>query len=228
MLMMKKQVTVLPVFGIMGSGKGTVIRKAQEKATEDGNITIRVVEMGACFRALSKTDNIVRDAMNNGGLLPDSFVDDVFVRLLQETLAMPLLRGDELAEKVVVLVDGYPRTNPQWENFLKFRRENNLKVAAVFLELPEEVVMYRSKIRRICPKCGMTFSVEDSELCPNCGTEGRTRPDDEQMKRRVEEFNAKTKPVIEEAKSIFEHQITVSGEDTKLASQQVWDFLQTL
>ena len=226
---MQSKVILASMFGLPGSGKGSVMANLKKFAADSPEVSVNTVEMGACFRKKAQIDGSIKDIMDSGGLISNSLVNGVFEELLNASVAAPLLLGDELKSKMIVLLDGYPRTLPQWEYFLEFRAEKKLSVAGIFVELPEEMVMHRSTIRRICPKCGGTFSAEEYRLCPHCGkSEGIRRADDLKMERRVRVFNEETAPVIEEAKSIFEHQITVSGEDTKLASQQVWDFLQTL
>lgn len=223
---MQIKVVLVPMFGLPGSGKGSVMANLKKMAADSSDISIITVEMGAYFRKKAQIDGPIKDIMDSGGLISNSLVNDVFEELLNASVAAPILIGDGLKEKAIVLLDGYPRTLPQWEHFLEYRAEKNLSVAGIFVDLPEEIVMHRSTIRRICPKCGGTFSTEEYHLCPHCGqSEGIRRADDLKMERRVRVFNEETAPVIEEAKSIFEHQITVSGVDTKLASQQVWDFV---
>lgn len=223
---MQIKVVLVPMFGLPGSGKGSVMANLKKMAEGSTIFSIITVEMGAYFRKKAQIDGPIKDIMDSGGLISNSLVNDVFEELLNASVAAPILIGDGLKEKAIVLLDGYPRTLPQWEHFLEYRAEKNLSVAGIFVDLPEEIVMHRSTIRRICPKCGGTFSTEEYHLCPHCGqSEGIRRADDLKMERRVRVFNEETAPVIEEAKSIFEHQVTVSGEDTKLASQQVWEFV---
>lgn len=226
---MKVKVILVPLFGIPGSGKGSVMANLKKMAKESEKISIITVEMGAYFRAKAKTDGPIKDIMDSGGLISNSVVNDVFVELLNSSIAAPLLHGDELKEKMVVLLDGYPRTIPQWEYFLEYRSQNNMSVAGVFLELDEAVVLHRSTIRRICPKCGGTFSAEEFKICPHCKeSEGVRRADDLKMKHRIAVFNEETSPVIQEAQAIIERQVIVSGADTLVASQQIWEFFQTL
>lgn len=226
---MQSKVELVTVQGRPGSGKGSIMANIDRMAASNPNISIRKVEMGACFRQKAKIDPVIKDIMDSGGLISNSVVNGFFENLLNATVAAPLFAGEDIKEKMIVLLDGYPRTLPQWEYFLNYRAEKNLSVAGIFVELDEEIVMHRSTIRRICPKCGGTFSAEEYHICPHCGqSEGIRRADDLKMERRLRVFNEETTPVIEEAKSIFEHKIVVSGEDTKLASKLVWDFLQTL
>ncbi len=226
---MKIKVIVVPLFGIPGGGKGSVIANLKKMAEQSRDISIIAVEMGAFFRERSKTDATIKDIMDSGGLISNSMVNSIFEDLLNASVASPLLKAVELKEKMIVLIDGYPRTLPQWEYFLDYRCKKVISVAAVFIDLAEEIVMHRSNIRRICPKCGGTFSAEEHFLCPHCkGSEGIRRADDLKMERRVKVFKEETSPVIQEAKNIFDHQITVSGKDTMLASEEVWKFLQML
>lgn len=226
---MQIKVFLVPLFGLPGSGKGSVMANLKKMAAASSDISIITVEMGAYFREKAKIDGPIKDIMDSGGLISNSMVNKVFEELLNSSVAAPLFASDNLKEKMIVLLDGYPRTLPQWEHFLNYRADKNLSVAAIFIELAEEIVMHRSTIRRICPKCGGTFSSEEFRICPHCGqSEGIHRADDLKMERRVKVFNEETAPVIKEAKGIFEHQIAVSGENTKLASEEVWSFLQTL
>lgn len=238
--MQKIKVDLIALFGLPGAGKGTVMAILEKLAAASPDISVKKVEMGAYFRAKAKTEAAIKDKMDDGKLLSNSMVNDVFEQLVNAALAEMLLKGEPLKEKVIVLLDGYPRTSPQWDYFReylwKLKQQSMgsdgvpaVSDAAIFIELDEKIVLHRSTIRRLCPVCGGTFSAEEHQICPHCGkSEGKPRPDDQRMIERVRVFNESTLPVISEAKTVFDHQITVSGEDTKLASEQVWSFLQTL
>lgn len=224
---MKSQVILVPLFGIPGGGKGSVMSNLKQMAEIDFDISVIPVEMGTYFRKRAETDGAIKDIMDSGGLISNSLADQVFEKLLNSAIASPLIKGEKT--KTIVILDGYPRTIPQWEHFLNYRAENNLSVAAIFIELSEAIVMHRSTIRRICRNCGKTFSAEEHLICPHCGkSAGIRRADDLKMRRRIEVFKKETAPVIEAAKNSFEHRIIVNGENTTLASHLVWEFLQTL
>ena len=226
---MKTNVILVPMFGFPGSGKGSVMNTLKKLSETSPNISIITVEMGAYFRKKAESNSSIRDIMDSGNLISNSMVNEVFEGLLNEAVAAPLLNGEYLKNKMIVLLDGYPRSIPQWEHFLAYRKSKNLAVAGVFLELSEDVVLHRSTIRRICPKCGGTFSIEQFKACPDCGKpEGIRRADDLKMKRRIAVFKEATFPVIYEAKSIIEHKLTVDSSDTHAASLQIWAFFQNL
>ena len=162
---MNTKIILVPLLGIPGGGKGSVMTNLKKMAETSPNISIRTVEMGAYFRQKAETDGQIKDIMDSGGLINNSLVNQVFEGLLNSAIASPLMQGEELKPKTIVLLDGYPRTIPQWEHFLDYRAENNLSVAAIFIELAEAIVMHRSTIRRICPNCGKTFSAEEYRIC---------------------------------------------------------------
>ncbi len=224
---MKTNVILVPLFGIPGSGKGTIISTLKKLSATNADIQVVSVEMGSHFRKLAQDDECIRQIVDSGNLLSDSTANETFQKLIQE-VAANVLFGQELKNKVVILIDGYPRAKNQGENFLAFIRSKNLEVAPVFLELDEEISIQRSRIRRICPQCGATFSIKEHTTCPKCQTRGRRRPDDHSMAHRIAVFNDETLPVIKKARQSFQHQISVESNDLRTAALEIWAFFQNL
>jgi adenylate kinase len=83
--------------------------------------------------------------------------------------------------------------------------ENN-QFFVFHLNIPDEESAYRSSIRRYCPKCHKTYSLDfDPNIthCKDDNTELIIRDDDkpEIIKNRIEEFNRVLTPTIEYLKS---------------------------
>jgi adenylate kinase len=68
----------------------------------------------------------------------------------------------------------------------------------------EDIIMDRLSGRRTCRECGSTFHVKNrppkvSGVCDNCGGELYQREDEkpEAIKKRMKEYDKKTKPLID-------------------------------
>lgn len=78
----------------------------------------------------------------------------------------------------------------------------NNKFFVFNLNIPDQESLYRSSIRRYCPKCHKTYSLDfDPNIthCKDDNTELVIREDDEPkiVQKRIEEFNELVVPTIE-------------------------------
>lgn len=135
-----------------------------------------------------------RAYMDQGELVPD----DLVVQMVIERLARPdAARG--------VLLDGFPRTQTQARTLDGELAERGGGVtAALFLDVPTDVLVERLSGRRLCIGCHSTFHVVLQQLpfdgtCPHCGDRLVQRPDDvpSVIARRVTVYQEQTAPVLE-------------------------------
>lgn len=132
--------------------------------------------------------------MDAGKLVPDELINAmVEKRLLEEDCQ----KG--------YLLDGFPRTLVQAQAFEEMAERIGKPVESVLaLEVGFETLTDRITGRRICPKCGAIYHVRNhpskvENICDDCGTTLQQRKDDtvEQLKVRMDEYDAKTAPIID-------------------------------
>jgi adenylate kinase len=98
------------------------------------------------------------------------------------------------------ILDGYPRTVPQTEAMMKFKK---IDVALNFFA-PDEVIMSRIGGRRTCKKCGAIYHIRNvpptiEGVCDRCSGRLIQRTDEklEVIQNRLLVYREKTKPVID-------------------------------
>lgn len=107
-----------------------------------------------------------------GNLIPDSIMKDLYRNILEEN-----------ANEAGIILDGYPRTTDQVNDFMDLLEEKNLKVKDVInIEVPTEELLKRAKHR------AATSSREDDKNA-------------DIHLRRIEVFETVTKPSIEALKA---------------------------
>ncbi|MGB8222646.1 MAG: adenylate kinase [Polyangiales bacterium] len=182
----------LLLFGPPGAGKGT-----QAKLLID-LLAIPQISTGDMMRAERKSGSDLGkrfdDYMSAGKLVPDSLVLD----LIKSRLA----RADA---KSGAIFDGYPRTVQQAEALDLMLEDLGRQIdRVVALDVPLEDIVERVTGRRVCLDCGQTYHVRYSPPpqngeCISCGgTKIAQRSDDteEVVRKRYEEYQAKTEPVL--------------------------------
>ena len=103
-----------------------------------------------------------------------------------------------------VVLDGYPRTLKQAKFLLDLLKKHGKKVSFVFLvENDDANIIARISGRRVCLSCGAVYNLQykqpvDGKYCSNCGTEVVQRTDDNEddIRRRLREFQKKTVPAL--------------------------------
>ncbi|MFW6067359.1 MAG: adenylate kinase [Myxococcota bacterium] len=183
----------LVLFGPPGAGKGTQARRIA------GDLGIPQISTGDMMRAerASGSDLGKRfdEYMSQGKLVPDELV----LELLEKRLTRPD------AQKGAIF-DGYPRTVAQAESLDSILSKLGRGIDRVLaLEVPLEAIVERVTGRRVCLDCGQTYHVRynpppSSGKCESCGgTRVVQRQDDteEVVRKRYEEYQAKTAPVLE-------------------------------
>lgn len=188
--------THLVLLGLPGAGKGT---QGQMLSKE---LDIPFISSGDALRSeLKKETNIAREFkeyMNAGLLVPDDIVEEFLEKLL---------KGYDL--KKGFIFDGFPRTTHQADFIEQYLCKVKAPLeAAVYLSVPDEVIIKRISGRRVCPKCGAVYNIyynppKHDEICDICGTPLVQREDDmpEVVEKRIDVYKKQTKPLIEYYKS---------------------------
>jgi adenylate kinase len=165
----KYSVTLL--IGAPGAGKGTQAENVRKA------LGIPHVATGDLLRehrrhgtALGKT---ARAFMDRGELVPD----DLVVQMVLDRLELPDAANG-------VLLDGFPRTMVQAESLDRELADRHGGVeVALFLNVPEQVLVRRLSGRRVCESCHGTFHIDlhpdvAAGRCPKCGRHLVHRRDD--------------------------------------------------
>ena len=185
----------LILLGPQGSGKGTQAELLVQK------YGLNYVEMGKILRSIAESDNqyakIVKEMIDKGELVPDEYVR--------------LIAWDHINKQDKEkgwLFDGYPRSLEQYEYLEDMLRKFGKKIDwVVYLFISPEESIRRLSARRTCEKCGEIFNLvtnppKNPEICDKCGGKLTQREDDQPgaIKRRLELFSERTKPILEKAR----------------------------
>ena len=181
---MTKNIVIL---GPPGVGKGTYAEFLSKK------YGIPKISVGDLFRdAIKKRTELgkkIKDYVSSGELVPDETV----IELVKNRLEEPDCKNG-------FLLDGYPRTVPQAEAMMKFKKTD----AALNFVAPDEVIMERIGGRRTCSKCGAIYHIKNvpptiEGICDRCSGRLIQRSDEkpEVIKNRLEVYREKTKPVAD-------------------------------
>ncbi len=175
------------ILGPPGVGKGTYAEFLSKK------YGIPKISVGDLFRDAIKNrtelGKRIKDYVSSGELVPDETV----IELVKNRLEEPDCKDG-------FLLDGYPRTVPQAEAIIKFKK---IDVALNFVA-PDEVIMERIGGRRTCSKCGAIYHIKNvpptiEGICDRCSGRLIQRSDEkpEVIKNRLVVYREKTKPVAD-------------------------------
>ena len=99
------------------------------------------------------------------------------------------------------MLDGFPRTVAQAEALDRIMRERGGEpLVVVDVEVPQEELVSRLAMRRICVKCGTNADPKRQvNTCPKCGGELVQRTDDNKdvVLERLHVYHRSTTPVLE-------------------------------
>jgi adenylate kinase len=179
------------LLGLPGAGKGT------QAALLAQRLGVPHVATGDMFRAAvaagSPLGQQVRAIMESGAYVPDALTIAVMRQRLGEADCAP-----------GVVLDGFPRTVPQAEALDAILSERGREVdRAVLLEVPEEAVIARLALRRVCPRCKASYHLETAPpgpdgRCTRCGTPVVPRADDREdvQRQRLETYRRETERLL--------------------------------
>jgi adenylate kinase len=180
----------LVLLGKQGAGKGTQAVRISE------HYDIAHFSTGDLFRELARLQTEfglkAKQFMDAGELVPDETV----IGVVKEALAA----GGPLGEGFVL--DGFPRTRPQAEQFEQILDGRPLDVV-ISLEVPLEIVLDRISGRRVCVDCQRVYHVNLPPIahwiCDTCGGEVVQRDDDTEdaVERRLRAYEQDTVPILD-------------------------------
>jgi adenylate kinase len=184
--------SVTLLIGAPGAGKGT---QAENVRTTLGLPHVATGDLLRDHRrqgtALGRT---ARAYMDRGALVPD----DLVVQMVLDRLELPDAANG-------VLLDGFPRTMVQAESLDQELAARNGRVqAALFLNVPEKVLVRRLSGRRVCEGCHGTFHIDlhvqaANGHCPKCNERLVHRRDDHPaaVSERIAIFLKQTTTVLQ-------------------------------
>ncbi|HXT72111.1 MAG TPA: adenylate kinase [Vicinamibacterales bacterium] len=174
----------LVMLGAPGAGKGT---QAERFGRTRG---VPRISTGDTLReAVSAGTSLGRESkqiMDAGQLVGD----DIMIALVKERLSRPDTRPG-------FVLDGFPRTVAQ-AVALDAMLDQIGPVLVVSIEVPEEVLVERLTLRRICANCGWN-AVPGLTACAQCGGPLVVRRDDgaEIVRERLRVYGRDTQPLVE-------------------------------
>ena len=184
------------LFGPPGAGKGT------QSARLVSDMGMNHVSTGDLFRAAMKNNTPLgveaKKYVNDGKLVPDS----VTIGLVEEVIAAKT--------SARFIFDGFPRTGVQADALVEIiEKAGALPLsAAIFLEVPTEILHDRLTGRRVCRNCGAVYHVQskptkEDGTCDLCGGEVYQRKDDssEVISTRLQAYAENTEPLKDYFKS---------------------------
>ena len=182
----------LILFGAPGVGKGTQAKILASK------LNIPHISTGDILRQAvhDKTPLGMKaqKIMNAGELVSD----DIMIGIIRDTLEQQRCKNG-------FILDGFPRTLAQAEEFDKLLNELNIKdIFLINIFANNEEIVNRLTNRRACKSCNNIFTfqeVKDLSACPKCGAENsffqRNDDKEEVIRRRLSVYEENTKPVLD-------------------------------
>lgn len=180
------------LLGPPGVGKGTQAGLISKK------YELTHISTGDIFRANLKQGTPLglkaKEYMDKGLLVPDELVCDLVKDRVQQ---------DDC--KNGYLLDGFPRTVYQAENFDKYLKDKGEELSVVLnIQAPFEDLFNRAAGRRVCKQCGKTYNVislppKTEGICDECGGELIHRTDDQPdtVRNRLKVYEDQTSPLVE-------------------------------
>ncbi|MHB8572458.1 MAG: adenylate kinase [Candidatus Dormibacteria bacterium] len=178
--------------GAPGSGKGT------QSGRLASTLSVPHIATGDILRremtAGTDLGEKARQFYDSGGLVPD----EVMIGIVRRRLAEPDCGGG-------FLLDGFPRNRTQAEALDGALADLGRRVdAAIYLDVPDDVLIARLSGRWLCRSCGASHHSEYDPpqvagRCNRCGGELFQRVDDSPAtaRRRIDLFLSETRPLLE-------------------------------
>ncbi|MCI8590729.1 MAG: adenylate kinase [Clostridiales bacterium] len=173
--------------GPPGSGKGTLADKVSKA------VHIPAISTGALLReavrSQSELGKQIQQYIDHGNLVPDTIMGN----LIKDRLQLKDCQDG-------FILDGFPRTIEQAQML------DDLGICidhVINLTISDEQIVARLTGRRVCPKCGATYHIEnlpsaDGKHCDVDGADLTQREDDhpETVRRRLVVYHELTEPLI--------------------------------
>ena len=174
----------LVMLGPPGAGKGTQAelfsRTRGIPRVSTGDILREAVQAG------TEMGRAAREVMDAGRLVGD----DIMIGIVNERLSRPDTRAG-------FVIEGFPRTVAQ-ARALDGMLDDSAPLVVVDIEVPEEVLVKRLQIRRICGSCGTT-APPGTTVCAKCGGQLVQRTDDNEavVRERLAVYAQSTRSIID-------------------------------
>lgn len=206
------------LFGIQGSGKGTLGKLISEK------FGYQIFETGSALRKLSQQDSElakkVKSIIEAGHLVPDEVVMDIIANFMQQIPA-----------NTQVLFDGIPRKIGQAESFDALMKNLGRNFTGILIDVPKEVVLKRLSSRRICENCKTVYpAAYDKNNCEKCGGKLVTRSDDnpESIRTRIDAFYKETMPVLNHYEQAGKMIKMDGNKSIETAKEEIFKIIETI
>ena len=150
------------LLGESGGGKGTLVNNMKHYWLPG----LHSASMGDMFRAKAKTDPYIKELTDQGILIDDSLVNQIF-----KEFAVEYTPG---------LIDGYPRNRQQAIDLIRFTKENDWRILVVDIHCRIEKIIERLLARqRSDDNLNIVYKrhTDHMNLHPAVMEEIRTRPD---------------------------------------------------
>lgn len=182
------------LLGGPGSGKGTVSNLLEQ--TQE----MKHIATGDMFREEIKKETELgkkaQEYIDKGNLVPD----EITINMLKEKVK-------EFSGTKGIVFDGFPRNKKQAQALEEMLKEQNQNVdIALFLDIPDEDIVYRTVKRRICSnkECGAIYNLEYKRpkvdgICDVCGSKLIQRKDDneETIRERLKVYHEQSKELLD-------------------------------
>lgn len=180
------------MLGAPGAGKGTQAKQMAEK------YGMPHISTGDIFRAHLREGTPlglqVKNYLNSGQLVPD----ELTCAIVADRTAQPDCKNG-------YILDGFPRSLPQAEEFQRLLAERGEQVdLAINIDVIDAEIVDRLTARRSCPKCGAVYNLKFKQPKKEnaCDLDGETliqRQDDKEatVRDRLDVYHETTEPIID-------------------------------
>lgn len=192
--------------GAPGSGKGTQAKIISEE--------LNLLHIS--------TGDILREEVQNKteiGLKAKAYMEEG--KLVPDEVLLEIVSSRIKNAKNGFVLDGYPRNLNQAKSLEEILNQINKPLNYVlFLDVPEEELILRLTMRRLCKKCGKIYHLKyfppkEDEICDNCKEKLILREDDkkEVVLKRLKVYEETTMPLVDfyREKKILKHIVGIGS-----------------
>lgn len=204
MTTMKKPINILLV-GPSGGGKGTQAKMIAE------TFGMKHLQSGEILRTWASTDNEFGRKVN--AAMKEGFVPSEWIfKMIQEEFK-------KVGKSKGLILDSFSRILPEAKMLNDVLEKSGRSLDYVFyIKISDDEAIKRLSKRGVCGRCKEILMLDDIKdmRCPKCGGVVIVRQDDnpQSIKKRLEDFKAKTMEVIEYFKNTGKV-IEINGEQAK-------------